>query len=397
MAPKTDAAPVYCKVSAKILRSLNFEVRIPDSWNGKLHYGGGGFNGYIPPVLAKGYIAVSSDSGHQGSPVDASWAIGNPQAEELHGHLSIPTVMSSVIEMIAAAYGRAPARSYFEGCSNGGREGLIMAQRYPNLFDGIISGCPVLGMPALVGTYNRVAKALTAPGGKLTQAKVKLLSNAVIAACDAQDGIADGVLSNPGACNFKPEMLRCSSGGDAGDSCLSDAQLAVVTAWTTPTVFTKAAIRYPGFALTGSEGYSGAWDTWVLDPKTPLFVFQDPGIKSLIERNPKMDPLAYDYDSNPAALSRWSALVDPNNPDLRPFRDSGGKRGADSVDLLAALDRWLETGNAPAKLMLMKRATDGSAPVTRPVCKYPQYARYTGPANDVTAARLASNYFCTMP
>lgn len=449
--------PAYCKVIAKIEPALNFEMRVPDAWNGKLHYGGGGgFNGSIPPLagpnleaLNKGYITVSSDSGHQASGVDASWAIGNPHAEALYGHLSVPTVMSSALEMVTSAYGSAPTHSYFEGCSNGGREALMNAQRYPNLFDGIIARAPAHNFTGTLGAFNRNIKALSAPGGAFSAAKIALLSNAVLAACDANDGIAEGVISHPSACSFDPLTLRCAGGVDAGDSCLSDAQLAVVTSWTTPAEFAGGAYRSAGWTLSGNESDPGAWPAWLTGSPSLQFLFQDSGVKSFIARDPTIDPLTYVYDSNPAALSNLASYADATNADLRPFNASGGKLilwhglndsalsyrntteyyqgvvnamggqanagalvryyhapgvnhcaggpGADSTDLLAALDAWVVDGTAPAELTASKFAADGSTTFARPLCRYPQYPRYTGPANDAAAAALPASYTCTSP
>ena len=180
----SGATPTYCRVSGTIAPSLNFQMRLPQTWNGKLHYGGGGgYNGSIPGLtgynlaaLNQGYATVSSDSGHQGSGVVAAFALNDPYAAQLFGSLSVPTVMSSAQELLKAAYTIAPTRSYFEGCSNGGREGLMNVQRYPNLFDGVIARAPAFNWVGLLGHFNRTAKAQAAPGGTFSLAKVQLLS-----------------------------------------------------------------------------------------------------------------------------------------------------------------------------------------------------------------------------
>ncbi|MDP3761201.1 MAG: tannase/feruloyl esterase family alpha/beta hydrolase [Ramlibacter sp.] len=454
--------PLYCKVSAKIEPALNFEMRIPNAWNGKLYYGGGaGLNGVIPGLegppgafnlaaLKKGYITVNSDSGHQGDPRSGSWAIGNPQAVALYGHLSVPTVMASAVPMITAAYGIQPGKSYFEGCSNGGREALMNAQRYPDLFDGIIARAPALDFVGSVGAWNRNQKAFFAPGGQLTHAKTALLSNAVLASCDAADGVMDGVVSNPSACTFNPSVLRCTGGGDTGDTCLSDAQLAVVTSSMTPAAFAGGAYSNAGWALSGNESAPGFWSTnWMNGKTSGQFLLQEAIIKGLIAGDLSIDSLAYDYDSNPAALHSVAAAIDATNTDLRPFNSSGGKLimwhggadaaisarntaryyqgvtaavggqanvdrfaryyaapgvnhcgggpGADSTDLLEALDSWVLNDKAPDQLTALKLALDGSTSFARPLCRHPQYPRYTGPAGDANAAKLATNYTCTTP
>lgn len=460
--PASDGVPLYCKVNARIDPKLNFELRLPDAWNHKLQYfGGGGYNGAIVPMVAgetlslpaikQGYATVGSDSGHQASLLDASWALNDPTAAQLFGSLSVPTVMSSAVEMLKLAYGAPPARSYFEGCSNGGREALMTAQRYPNLFDGIIARAPAYNWVGFMGSFNRTAKAMAAPGGALSVAKVATLAKAVRDACDADDGIVDGLVSNPGACTFNPTTLRCPGGADAGDSCLSDAQLATVAATTSPAVFAGSpTYRNAGRPLVGNEDDPGAFGVWTTGAGNPQaaaqYLFQDTTVKTYLARDLSADSLAYTWDQDAGALYGMAALNDATNVDLRPFQNSGGKLilwhgqndaalnftatteyythmvaavggqstadaftryylapgvnhcaggpGADTSDLLGALDAWVDKGTAPGTLSAAKIVA-GATAFSRPLCQYPQYPRYTGPANDAGAAALASNYVCT--
>ena len=453
-------APLYCKVNATIAPQLNLELRLPQQWNGKLYYGGGGgYNGAIPDLsgnnlnaLKKGYATVNSDSGHSGNVLSAAFALNDTYAANLFGSLSVPTVLSSAREMVQAAYGKQPDRAYFEGCSNGGREALMAAQRNPNLFDGIIARAPAYNWVGFMGQFNRTAKALAAPGGGFSAAKLATLAGAVRTACDAADGIADGVVGNPQACSFDPAVLRCAGGADTGDACLSDAQLAVVGSWTSTASWAGGAYTNAGWALTGNEDDPGAWATWVSgtpDVRSALqYLFQDTTVKNYLARDPAQDSLAYTWDANLNAVYALAALNDATNADLRPFKDSNAKLilwhggndaalsykattayyqaataavggqaamdtfaryyiapgvnhcaggpGADDTDLLAALDAWVGNGTAPGTLTASK-LSGGSTQFTRPLCQYPQYARYTGPANDAAAAALASNYRCTTP
>ncbi|MDB5898362.1 MAG: Feruloyl esterase [Ramlibacter sp.] len=453
----TGTLPTFCRVSARMDPKLNFELRLPDNWNGKLLYGGGGgYNGSIPgpdaTALKAGYANVSSDSGHQANGLDASWALNDPYAAQLFGSLSIPTVMSSTTELVRAAYSQAPTRSYFEGCSNGGREALMMAQRYPNLFDGIIARAPAYNWVGVMGAFNRTAKAQAAPGGALSTEKVALLASAVRTACDAGDGVADGIVSNPSACTFNPATLRCAGGADTGNSCLSDAQLAVVTSWTTPATFAGGTYRNAGWWLTGNEDDPGAWRAWVTGStgvRSALqYLFSDTTVKTYLARDLTQESLTYTpYDQNPGALFGLAALNDATSTDLRPFINSGGKLilwhggndsalstkttaeyfaglgttlgaatvesnvrfyvapgvnhcaggpGADTTDLLASLDGWVVGNTAPATLTATK-VVSGAVAFSRPLCRYPQYPRYTGPAGNAQAATLAANYTCTSP
>jgi hypothetical protein len=458
----SGAVPTYCKVNGTIPPSLNFEIRLPNAWNGKLYYGGGGgYNGSIPPLtlpaLTKGYAAVASDSGHQGSGLSADFALTDTFAANLFGSLSVPTVMSTALEAVTAAYGQVPSRSYFEGCSNGGREALMAVQRNPNLFDGVIARAPAYNWVGFMGHFNRTAQALAAPGGAFSNAKTALVAAHVRTACDALDGIADGVVSNLAACTpvvTNVSALRCAGGVDTGDTCLSDAQLAVVTSWTTDAVFTgSSTFRNTAWSLTGNEDDPGAWQAWTTgggNVNVALqFLFQDTTVKNYLARDPAANSLTYTpWDGNQNALYAMAALNDATNADIRPFIQSGGKLilwhgandaalsvnstatyntdmrnavgpanadastrfyvapgvnhcaggpGADSADLLAALDDWVTKSVAPGTLTAEKLDGSGAVTFSRPLCQYPQYPRYTGPANDAAAAKLASNYTCTTP
>jgi feruloyl esterase len=461
----TAATPTYCKVNGTIAPKLNFELRLPDTWNGKVHYGGGGgYNGAIPALfgptfaaLKKGYATVSSDSGHHASPYDASFALNDPQAAQLFGSLSVPTVMAAVKELIRTAYGVASERSYFEGCSNGGREGLMSAQRNPDLFDGVIARAPAYNWTALMGAFDRNAKALAAPGGQLSTAKVQSVAKSVRDACDGLDGAVDGVVSNPKACAavFNPASLRCTGGVDTGDTCLSDAQLGFVSSWTTTAQFAGSpTFRNAGWNLTGNEDDAAAWDSWETGAgnfrAAQQYLFADTTVKNYLARNPAVDSTHYvPYDQNQPAMQAMAALNDATATDLRPFNNRGGKLilwhggndaalsvnataeyygavetavggqaiadtfvrfyvapganhcsggpGADDTDLLEALDAWVTRGTAPETLIAEKLTTRGAFVLSRPLCRYPEYPRYTGPANDAAAAALASHYACTVP
>ena len=223
--PANATVPTYCKVNGTLAPALNFEIRLPEAWNGKLYYvGGGGYDGSIPalvvPALTQGYAQVVSDSGHQGDGMSAAFALTDTFAAQLFGSLSVPTVMSTALKTVTAAYGMPPGKSYFEGCSNGGREALMAVQRNPNLFDGVIARAPAYNWVGFMGAFNRTAKALADPGGAFNPAKAALLAKHVRAACDGLDGIVDGVVANPAACPAAVTniaALRCAGGADSGD------------------------------------------------------------------------------------------------------------------------------------------------------------------------------------
>lgn len=452
--PASATLAAHCNVVGRIAPKLNFELRLPLRWNHKLHYGGGGgYNGSIPPVdapaLNAGYAQVSSDSGHQANGLDASFALNDPQAAALFGSLSVPTVMGAATEIVREHYGKRARRAYFEGCSNGGREALINVQRHPHLFDGVISRAPAYNWIGLMGAFNRTAKALAAPGGAISTPKIAALAGAVRAACDGLDGLVDGVVSKPAACHFDPATLRCPGGADTGNTCLSDAQLKVVSSWTSPVAFAGGTYSNTGWPLTGNEDEPGAWDFWTTG--TPAlggfslqFLFQDTTVKNYLARNPAANSLTYDFDSNVGALSAMSALNDATNANLHPFLAGGGKLilwhggndsalsiksttayyervvqamggqsntdqfvryytapgvnhcaggpGADSADLLGALDRWVSRGREPETLKARKiDPATGATVLSRPLCVYPGYARYKGHGDP----NAASSFKCS--
>jgi hypothetical protein len=457
------AMPDYCKVTARILPKLNFEMRLPTNWNGKLHYsGGGGFDGSIPAVNASslnlGYVDVSSDGGHTGSGIDASFAVNDPVALENFAQLSVPTVATTAKAITKIAYGQAPSRSYFEGCSNGGREGLMTALRFPTMFDGVIAMAPARKFIGQAEFVQRTARLVALPGGNMTPGKWSTLGSAVMSACDGLDGVADGIIANVNACTaaFNLSSLRCTGGGDAGDSCLSDAQIAGLTAQTSPTVGSGATSATPyvtsfsPYHFWGEEAsQSGnSWPTWYAQSNAafpglgPLFTMSV--VNNLLSTTPPSDWLAYDFKANSHVVESLAAQIDVTDTDLRPFASAGGKllvwqgtsdiavspqgtidyvnsvkasvgpnadafmrlyvapnvqhcgggAGADrTTALLPALDAWATSNAAPADLTAAKLDASGATVLSRPLCRYPTFAKYrgSGSVND------AGSYVCSLP
>lgn len=447
------ATPDYCKVTARVVPKLNFEMRMPLVWNGKLHYGGGGgFNGSIPAAdgsaLSQGYVDVSSDSGHTGtSSLDGSFA-SDPVALRLFSRLSVPTVASAAKEITKAAFGALPARSYFEGCSNGGREGLMTALRFPTMFDGVIAKAPA-NFIASIESYERTARALAAPGGNLNGAKLSLASSSLMSACDALDGAKDGIISNVAACSFDPGKLRCASGADEGDSCLSEAQVTTLKTATsrlsggpgTPFVNSQSP-----FALLGEIVTPAGWGSWVIgDPtRTVTGAFAASVVQNLLGADPAARWFDYDFKANAALVRVMADEIDVTDPNLLPFKSTGAKlllwhgaadpavplqktidyynavgaavggptemdrfarlylapgtqhcrggTGADqSTALLPALDAWVARDTPPADLTATRlNPATGAVVLSRPLCRYPTFAKYkgNGDMND------AANYTC---
>ena len=210
----------------------------------------------------------------------------------------------------------------------------MAVQRNPNLFDGVIARAPAYNWVGFMGAFNRTAKALAAPGGAFSPAKTALLAKHVRDACDGLDGIVDGVVSNPAACTatvLNVAALRCAGGADTGDTCLSDAQLAVVNSWTTDAVFRgSSTFRSRGYNLTGNEDDPGGFGIWVSGNGNVLsagqYAMQDSTVKYYFARDPNADSLVYSpWDQNQNALYAMAALNDATQTDIRPFINNGGK------------------------------------------------------------------------
>ncbi len=438
----------HCKVSAVIHKSLNFEVQLPGDWNQRLLYsGGGGWNGAIgfissapPDQLAK-YVRVASDSGHQGSGIDASWALNNPAAQNDFAYLSVHTVLEATQAIVHEYYGDNARHRYFEGCSNGGREALISASRFPHDFDGIIAGAPAYAWTALFRAFVRNAQhQARTPGGALTVAQAGAIDRAVMAQCDKQDGAADGIIANPAACKFDPSALQC--GKTSAKECLTEPQLATVKALYSD-VRSKSGERVYAPYWPGGEGQG--WPMWITGgvsaapgaPVSPIGgqqAFSDGLVKYWLMADPNYDVAKFDFDEHAAAVRQAAASLDAG-PDLSAFfalghklilwhgtsdwgisaqssvdyfnaagQASGGdaKRdesmefflapsvqhcrggtGADTFSFVEPVSAWVEQGIRPSSMHPQASKFDAAGKVafTRPLCAYPALPRYKGKGN----------------
>ena len=230
--PTAGPVPEYCRVLGTVERAIRFDVSLPvTAWNGKFSFaGGGGYNGSIPTLvhlLGRGYAAAGTDTGHQGN--DMMWAL-DPRARINYGHRATHLVTGIAKEIIRAYYGQEEQRSYWVGCSNGGKMGLMEIQRYPDDYDAALIGNSVIDRSALSMSYVWNAQAL-APA-PIPPAKTKGIAQATLAACDAQDGLADGLIDQPDKCRFDPKTLTCptSANGSDGETCLTPAQVTALGA-----------------------------------------------------------------------------------------------------------------------------------------------------------------------
>lgn len=360
----TPATPAFCKVLGRIAPvnpsspAIQFQVNLPASWNGRsLQYGGGGFNGTLisavglppaqrfdtPSPLAQGFVTVGTDSGHQTGPTDIPQAFALDDEALLNfAHASYKKVRDVSVALTRRAYGRAPDKLYFMGSSEGGREGLTMAQRYPADFDGILARVPVIAWTGL--QHAGLRDGLAARGeGWLSPAHTRLVHDAVLAACDAADGLADGLVADPVGCRqrFDVTALKCS--GAANDRCLSEAQVKAVQTLHSPlrlSVDLANGVReYPGRGPGGealpSFGPTGGWQAWWLGTAPPAlppvpangiaWFYGAGAIQYFYARDPKADLLRYTPEAHAARVREVSALMDSTNPDLSAFRARGGK------------------------------------------------------------------------
>lgn len=358
------ALPQHCRVLGAIgpvdpkAPPINFQVNLPTKWNGRaVQYGGGGYNGVLitgtalapagrpdrPAPLARGYVTYGTDSGHQNAPGVPLQAFSlNDEALVNFAHASQKKVKDVAVALIERRYGRKPERVYYVGSSQGGREGLTMAQRYPADFDGIFSRVPVISFVGLQHADTRNGIALMGFGW-IGHAQVKLVHDAVLAACDAADGITDGLVADYAGCvkRFDVSKLRCSSGNSG--NCLSEAQIKAVQALHSPYRFdfelANGVRTYPGRLLGGENTPGtfpvGGWRAWYSGDSPPAsppaptngraWQYSGGGVQYLYARDGSFDLRAYDPDKFRARVQQMSALLDSTNPDLAEFRSRGGK------------------------------------------------------------------------
>jgi hypothetical protein len=356
----------FCQVDAELFPvdpaapAIRMRVALPAAWNHRaLMFGGGGYNGTIPdpasnvpfgpadqPVpLARGYATFASDSGHQQNPaappsLDGSFGANDEALRNFAAGDALKKTHDASLFLIRHGYGTAPAEVYFAGGSTGGREALVVAQRWPAAFDGVISAFPAWNNLAELLDLGYLAQVLSRPGAFPGPEKQTLLHTSVVNACDGLDGVEDQVVSNPDGCRFDPRALRCPGGADAGPACLSDPQIGAVTAMSSP-------FRWPYRIAGGETGYPGFPFLSGADMRTPFLGFGttapadpmpvtsgygmqywDQWVKYFLTRDPGYRSLDVDPRHPGKWLGRISALStieDRNNADLRPFARAGGK------------------------------------------------------------------------
>jgi feruloyl esterase len=244
--PASDAVPSHCRVAGVIETEINFELLLPDAadWNGRFLMGGGdGFAGSVQNdartlfthgggPLERGYATVGTDTGHAGSPFEAGWALDHSERQENFGHRAVHVTAEAAKSIIRRYYDQAPDYSYFVGCSRGGGQAMMASQRYPEDFDGIVSAAPAYDWTGIAAGFVQNQQAIYPDGDLddpvLTPAALELLGTSILAACDAADGIADGMMTDPRQCGFQPADLPRCTDDRAADGCVTAAQLAAI-------------------------------------------------------------------------------------------------------------------------------------------------------------------------
>ncbi len=463
--------PAHCLLRGEVNKHIGadgksygdtFELRMPAEWNARLLFqGGGGLDGIVQPAigagglgerpaLSRGYAVVSTDGGHAANPKDpmSDGSFGSdPGALADYEYRSTQLVADAARQVLLRHYGYAPKRSYFRGCSNGGREGLLAAQRYPRYFDGVIAGAPAFHLTrAMVAeAWNTMQWAAIAPQNlrqALTDSDLQLVAHGVLTKCDALDGVKDNLIFNPSACKYDPAELQCP--GEKTESCLSAVQVTALKKAMGGPVDSHGKALYADWPY--DSGIAGpGWRAWILGSEkmpainTLIFPSAINGM-ALGGKPPAIDIFHFDFDADAARLDKAAAAsLNSDATNLTAFRTHGGKLilysgmsdpvfsandlihyyqdimranggatqtlqfarlfllpgvnhcgggpGLDSFDSLSALEAWVEEGVAPERIVARGNAFPGR---TRPLCPYPQTPHYNGTGNPENAAA----FFC---
>jgi len=465
--PASATAPEHCRVSLMVPPEINIEVNLPTAWNGRLYmFGNGGWAGesFEAPGrvtnrahgLKAGFVTAATDTGHAAaSEPGASFAVNRQKLLDF-GFRSLHVTAEAAKMMARTYYGAGPSKSYYDGCSQGGRQGLILAQRFPNDFDGIIAGAP-----ALNNTGTQTSRAYWMQGlaeNPFPAVKLGLLANKVYEQCDAKDGLKDGLIDDPRRCDFKAarDLPRCAEGTDQAD-CFTAAQIAAVERIHSD-VMSQGTRYFPGWPVgaevAGPNGQSGWIGQQISGPNGPgawtsfgqnFLRFMVPGVNPGA-KNPDGDTsqvfTRFDIDKDPARMEELRQILDATDPDLSAFKRRGGKLlmyfgwadpqlnplmgveyyeqvvekmgpstgdfarlymvpgmfhcgggvGTGVFDTATPLVKWVEARAAPDRIEA-SRVVAGKIVRTRPLCPYPQIARYKGAGSIDEAA----NFTCVKP
>lgn len=333
-APMHDLPPL-CRVAGVLRPSsdseIRFEVWMPEQgWNGRLvGSGNGGFAGSIwyqqlASYVKRGFAVAGSDAGHQAEGTDASWAFGHPEKVKDYGWRAVHLTAERAKQILAAYYGRPEEKAYFDSCSDGGREALMEAQRFPEDYDGILAGAPANAWSTMLAAGASALQTLVGdPKAYIPDMKLPAIQKASLAACDAQDGLKDGIIADPAKCQFDPEVLLCR-GEDTLD-CLTQPQIDTLKALYAGAKDAQGRVVFPGFSM----GDETSWKEWVVgeDPGASLFAqFVQNYFRYIVTNDPKWNVLTANFDDLlKQSAEKGAADLDATNPDLSRFAARGGK------------------------------------------------------------------------
>lgn len=456
--------------------AIGYRLTLPDTWNGRfLFMGGGGNDGTIGaatgtsvgplddlrPALARGYAVVNTDGGHTGT--SASDFATDPLARIDHAYNAFDKTAVNAKALITARYGRAPDKSYFVGCSGGGRQGMMFTQRFPSYFDGVVVHAPAMRVSSgatVAAMWNNQQLTAIAPvengapilSRAFSNADLSLVSNAILAQCDALDGAADGMVQHWKQCHFDPTVLQCPGAKDA--TCLSAPQVTALQRLLDGPRNSASTLLYAGQVADPAIDAPG-WRAWTLGSSTsatPNSAYNALMADALrweffTPSDPTFVALNFDIDTDPLRMAAYSSVYDTYADDrLTAYQARGGKlmfvhgladpifsahdtadyferlaanhggltavqsfsryfpvpgenhcaggRATDQFDVLTPMVDWVERGIAPASIAARASATNAYFPNrTRPLCPYPQYARYSGSGSIEDAA----NFSCVNP
>jgi len=457
--PGSGNVPEYCRVTGQILPEVRFEVSMPANWNRRFYMtGNGGYAGepleapqrtrQREAAMRRGLAFAITDTGHNAITEPLGTFALNSQKLLDYAFRSLHVTAVTAKRVIEAYYGMKPSRSYFEGCSTGGRQALMLAQRFPEDFDGIIAGAPVLNFTGTMVSYACSVQALRA--NPIPYAKIKLLADSIYGRCDERDGLRDGLIEDPRRCEFAAsrDLPRCPAGTDTAE-CFTAGEIRTLERIYSDVVSQGRRI-FPGWPvgseISGGDGRSG-WDNWVVrqDGRPVTWeLFGETFFRYLAfeQKDPGYSLSRFDLEKDPGRLGWISAVLDATDTDLSPFRDRGGKLlmyfgwadsalnprmgveyyegvlermgaqtpgffrlfmapgmfhcgggpGPNSFDMLRPLLDWVEAGRAPDRIIASQNVA-GKTARTRPLCPYPQVARYSGTGSVDEAA----SFTCSLP
>lgn len=463
--PAAAAAPAHCRVTGMLAPEIAFEVSLPDKWNGRFYMiGNGGHAGESlddatrvaqrNTALQVGFAFAQTNTGHDSrKEPGGSFVLSNPQKAIDYAYRAVHLTAVTAKDITKDYYGKAVSKAYWNSCSNGGRQGLIEAQRYPEDFDGVVANAPWVDQTGFTIGAMWNQKALSeAP---VTAAKLALVAGKVMAKCDALDGLKDGLIDDPRKCKFDAavDVPACKAGADGAD-CLTSAQAAaIMKIYGGPVSNGKA--FFPGYmpgseaVVSGANGASSSnWMNLIVaaqpDAKSADFNLAENTMRYLVPTppNPDYDYKTFNFDRDIHMLDDWSKKVDAKDTDLSKFKKAGGKLlmtygwadpilqpmmgvnyfeqavakngstttdffrlfmvpgmshcsggiGTDRFDSMTALIDWVEKNKAPES-MKASRVVSGQVVRSRPLCPYPQVARYSGQGSIDEAA----NFSCVKP